>query len=128
MKKPVCQSVSLLSAHPRRVRVAPHPVAPTPGSRACHVIQLRAGAALVPVLSPLTILGCWWRGDGGLTVYVSGTMPLNLRTAVEEGATHQEQWLTAVRGGIQEIDLTDCREDFHLLQPTAGETSDALAA
>ncbi len=136
MKKPFCHIVSLTDARSgKRVRVAPHSVKPTAGSRACHVVQLRPGAALVP--APLPILGCWFRADGGLTVYVSGTMPLALRTAAEEGQAHQEQWLTAVAGGIREIDLTDCREEFGLLQPTAkvlamyptaGETSDAKAA
>ncbi|MDO7849199.1 hypothetical protein Q5H92_22740 [Hymenobacter sp. M29] len=136
MKKPVCQPVSLISAFTgRRVRVAPQAVAPTPGSKACRVIALQPGAALV--LAPLLIVGCWWRPDGGLTVYVNGTMPLAMRSAVEQNATHAEQWLTAAPGGIREIDLTDCREEFHLLEPsakvlamypTSGETSDAQAA
>ncbi len=135
MKKPECRIISLISAPSgRRVRVAPHAVTPMPGSKACRVIQLLPGAALVP--APMPILGCRWRGDGGLTVYVSGSMPLDLRSAAEEGCTHEEQWLVAVAGGIQEIDLTDCRQEFHLLEPTAkvlalyagGETSEALAA
>ena len=125
MKKPICRSISLLSVRLRRVRVAPLAVPQAAGSHACRVIQLQPGAALVPVLPAQQILGCWWRGDGGLTVYVSGTMPLALRTAVEEGATHQEQWLTAVRGGIQEIDLTECREAYHFVP---GDAPEALAA
>jgi hypothetical protein len=125
MKKPVCRPVSLISARSgRRVRVS-------------HFLP---GAALVPVCAPMPILGYWFRQVGGLsqlTVYVAGTMPLALRTAAEQHCTAQETWLAPVPGGVREIDLTDCRQDFHLVEPsakvltmypTAGESSDALAA
>ncbi len=84
-----------------------------------RVSCLRPGAALVPVPAPAPILGYAYQA-GHLTVYVRGPMPLALRAAAEEGRTHQETWLVAeLPAGIQEIDLTDCRREFRLLQDAA---------
>jgi hypothetical protein len=79
-----------------------------------RVAELPAGAALVA-----PILG-YYRKHEHLTVYVNGLMPLALRTASEEGNTAAEMWLVdPLPAGIREIDLTDCRDDFHLLLPHA---------
>ncbi len=52
---------------------------------------------------------------GGLTVYVNGTMPLDMRSALEDGHTDQEAWLVdELPTGIREIDWTHCRRDFLL--------------
>jgi hypothetical protein len=93
-------------------------------------LRLRAlppGAALVPVLPPEPILGYWPRMEAGrpaLSVYVAGPMAPELRSAAEQGRTAEETWLTASRGGIREIDLTDCRREYRLLLPD----TDSLAA
>jgi hypothetical protein len=80
-----------------------------------RVSSLTPGAALVPVPQPAPILGYCYQA-GHLTVYVSGTTPLALRAAQEEGRTDQEAWLVdELPAGIQEIDLTDCRREFRLL-------------
>lgn len=123
MKKPYCRPVSLKNArNGQRIRVAPTALIPPRGSKANRVVQLQPGAALVPLCQPMLILGCWFRQVGAqscLTVYVNGTMPLALRTAAEAGRTEEETWLMAVTGGIREIDVTDCTEDFGLLLPAA---------
>jgi hypothetical protein len=80
-----------------------------------RVSALAPGAALVPVPQPAPILGYCYQA-GHLTVYVSGSMPLGLRTAQQDGHTDQEAWLVdELPPGIQEIDLTDCRREFRLL-------------
>ncbi|HEX8505489.1 MAG TPA: hypothetical protein VF630_08985 [Hymenobacter sp.] len=114
MHKPV----SLTNARTgKRVRVASHAV--PAGSKANRVYALQPGAALVPVPTPLPILGYRYQREH-LHVYVNGSMPLDLRSAHEEGRTRDEVWLVATRpAGIQEIVLTDCREDFHILLPQA---------
>ncbi|WP_201979293.1 hypothetical protein [Hymenobacter rubidus] len=76
---------------------------------------LPAGAALVAAPEP--ILGYCYRA-GHLTVYVNGSMPLDLRTAQEEGFTAAERWLVdEPPAGIREIDVTDCRREYHVLLP-----------
>ena len=81
-----------------------------------RVSSLAPGAALLPVPQPEPILGYTYAA-GHLTVYVSGTTPLAMRSALEEGRTEQEAWLVdELPQGIREIDLTDCRRDFHLLK------------
>lgn len=91
--------VSLTAATSKRVRVS----------------GFAPGAMLVPKPAPMPILGyCYQREH--LHVYVNGSMPLNLRTAHEEGRTQDEVWLVeTLPVGIQEIDLTDCRDEFRLL-------------
>ncbi|SHL87016.1 hypothetical protein [Hymenobacter psychrotolerans] len=85
--------------------------------RRVRVQQLPAGSALVAAPEP--ILGYTYQ-RGHLTVYVSGTMPPQLRTAEQEGCLEQEVLLVPVLpAGIREIDLTDCRREFHLLLPQA---------
>jgi hypothetical protein len=80
-----------------------------------RVSALAPGAALVPVPAPEPILGYTYQA-GHLTVSVSGTTPLGMRTAAEEGRTQHETWLVdELPPGIQEIDLTDCRREFRLL-------------
>ncbi|MGI4870664.1 MAG: hypothetical protein ACRYFX_05730 [Janthinobacterium lividum] len=84
-----------------------------------RVSCLAPGAALVPVPQPEPILGYTYQA-GHLTVYVSGTTPLEMRSALEEGRLDQEAWLVdELPQGIQEIDLTDCRREFRLLQQAA---------
>ncbi|MDO7853179.1 hypothetical protein [Hymenobacter convexus] len=73
---------------------------------------LPAGAALVE-----PILGYCYQA-GHLTVYVNGSMPLDLRAAHQDGRTDAEMWLVQpLPTGIREIDWTDCRHDFQLLLP-----------
>ena len=79
-----------------------------------RVSALPVGAALVE-----PILGYCYQA-GHLTVYVNGSMPLDLRTAHEQGHTGAEMWLVEpLPTGIREIDWTDCRRDFQLLLPKA---------
>ena len=79
-----------------------------------RVAALPQGAALVE-----PIVGYCYQHEH-LTVYVNGSMPLDLRTAQEDGHTEDEVWLVAVRpAGIREIDVTDCRREFQLLLPQA---------
>ena len=79
-----------------------------------RLAALPPGAALVE-----PILGYCYQA-GHLTVYVSGTMPLALRTAHEEGRTAAEMWLVAeLPAGIREIVVTDERKTFQLLLPQA---------
>lgn len=79
-----------------------------------RVSELRPGDALAQ-----PILGYCYQA-GHLTVYVNGTIPLSMRQAQEEGCTDQETWLVdELPAGIQEIDWTDCRREFRLLQKTA---------
>ena len=80
-----------------------------------RVSSLAPGAALVPVPAPEPILGYTYQA-GHLTVYVSGTTPLEMRSAQEQGHTDQEAWLVdELPAGIREIDLTDCRREYRLL-------------
>ncbi|RSK44683.1 hypothetical protein [Hymenobacter perfusus] len=82
-----------------------------------RVQELPQGAALVPTPEP--ILGYTYQ-RGHLTVYVSGPMAPELRTAQQEGSLAQEVLLVAqLPAGIREIDLTDCRREFRLLLPQA---------
>ena len=84
-----------------------------------RVAAFQPGDALVPTPAPEPILGYTYQA-GHLTVYVSGTMPLNLRSAAQEGCTDQETWLVdELPPGIKEIDWTDCRREFRLLQKAA---------
>ncbi|RZJ93167.1 MAG: hypothetical protein EOO60_05550, partial [Hymenobacter sp.] len=65
---------------------------------------------------PEPILGGYYHA-GHLTVYVNGSMPLGLRSALEDNCLDQETWLVdPLPQGIQEIVLTDCRREFRLLQ------------
>ncbi len=84
-----------------------------------RVSAFQPGDALVPVPAPEPILGYTYQA-GHLTVYVSGTMPLGLRAAAQEGHLDQETWLVdELPPGIKEIDWTDCRREFRLLQKAA---------
>jgi hypothetical protein len=86
----------------------------TTGKRV-RVSGFAPGAALVPVPTPEPILGYCHHG-GHLTVYVNGSMPLAMRAAQEQGHTEKEAWLVEhLPSGIREIDLTDCRAEFSLL-------------
>ena len=79
-----------------------------------RVSAFAPGAALLPVPQPEPILGYYHR-SGHLLVYGSGTMPLDMRSAHEDGHTDHEAWLVDVLPqGIKEIDLTDCRREFLL--------------
>ena len=79
-----------------------------------RVSALPTGAALVE-----PILGYCYQA-GHLTVYVNGSMPLDMRAAHQDGHTAAEMWLVKeMPAGIREIDVTDCRREFQLLLPQA---------
>ncbi|WP_310391483.1 hypothetical protein [Hymenobacter sp.] len=101
MHKLISPPISLTATTGKRVRVS----------------AFAPGAMLVPVARPEAILGYCYKA-GHLTVYVHGSMPAAMRTAAEEGRTAEEVLLVnPLPAGIREIDLTDCRGDFRLLQP-----------
>jgi hypothetical protein len=80
-----------------------------------RVDAFRPGDALVA--APQPILGYCYTAAHNWTVYVAGTMPPALRTAVEEGYTDQEVLLVPeLPAGIQEITLPDHRREFSLYQ------------
>lgn len=84
-----------------------------------QVSKLEPGAALVPRVKPEPILGGYYQA-GHLTVYVNGSMPLAMRSAVQQGCLDQEAWLVdELPQGIREIDWTDCRREFSLLRKAA---------
>ena len=77
-----------------------------------RVAEFRPGDQLVP--RPEPILGYHYHA-GHLKVYVAGTMPPAMRSALEDGATGAEVLLVeSLPAGIREIDWTDCRRDFSL--------------
>lgn len=82
-----------------------------------RVPSLSAGTYLIPLLPPLAVVGCWPSAGGRLTAYVAGTMPPELRTAVEEGCEHEEEWFGPMPAGIAEIDLDLCRYEYLVQQP-----------
>lgn len=89
-----CRPISILDAMSgKRLRIA----------------QLAAGSLLCA-----PILGYWHRPDG-LTVYVAGTTPPHLRSAAEQGREAEEVLLAPLAGGLQEIELEDCRAQFRVL-------------
>ena len=66
------------------------------------------------IATPKPIVGYCYQ-EGHLTVYVNGTMPPAMRSALEDGRTDQETWLVdELPAGIREIDLDDCRREFLL--------------
>ncbi|MGI4866137.1 MAG: hypothetical protein ACRYFZ_19590 [Janthinobacterium lividum] len=80
-----------------------------------RVSAFAPGDALVPVPQPEPILGYCYTTEHNWTVYVAGTMPAAMRTAVEEGYTDQEVLLVAeLPAGIREITLPDHRREFCL--------------
>lgn len=81
-----------------------------------RLLRLVPGTTLLPLGQPLTVLGYWHQGEK-LTAYVLGTMPPALRTAAEEGRTHEEEWFGPVPAGIAEIDLSECRYEYLVQQP-----------
>jgi hypothetical protein len=83
-----------------------------------RVLDLVPGTILLPLGHRLLVLGYWHQGEK-LTAYVAGTMPPALRTAAEEGRTHEEEWFGPMPTGIAEIDLSECRYDYLVQQPTA---------
>lgn len=55
-------------------------------------------------------------------------MPLALRSAAQDGCTDHETWLVdELPQGIEEIDWTDCRREFHLLIRWAKKPENYLA-
>jgi hypothetical protein len=101
MGNAITPPISLTATNGKRVRVS----------------AFAAGAMLVPVVKPEPILGYCYHRDH-LTVYVNGSMPLDLRTAAEDGYTEAEMWLVdKLPAGIREIDISDCRREFQLLSP-----------
>ena len=83
-----------------------------------RVLGLVPGTKLIPLLPALDVVGYWHQGEK-LTAYVPGTMPPALRTAAEEGRTAEEEWFGPMPAGIAEIDLSECRYDYLVQQPTA---------
>ena len=84
-----------------------------------RISAFQPGDALVPAPQPEPILGYTYQA-GHLTVYVNGTMPLALRSALQDDCLDQETWLVdELPTGIKEIDWTDCRREFRLLQKAA---------
>lgn len=81
-----------------------------------RVPSLAPGTTLIPLGQPLAVVGCWPQGEK-LTAYVAGTMPAKLRTAAEEGRTHEEEWFGPVPVGIAEIDISECRYEHLVQQP-----------
>ncbi len=82
-----------------------------------RVSAFAPGDALVPVPQPEPILGYCYTTAHNWTVYVAGTMPPAMRTAVEEGYTDQEVLLVPeLPDGIREITLPDHRRDYTLQQ------------
>jgi hypothetical protein len=80
-----------------------------------RVDAFQPGDALV--VAPQPILGYCYTTAHNWTVYVAGTMPAGMRTAVEEGYTDQEVLLVPeLPAGIQEITLPDHRREFSLYQ------------
>jgi hypothetical protein len=78
-----------------------------------RVDAFQPGDALVA--APQLILGYCYTTENNWTVYVAGTMPPALRTAVEQGHTASEVLLVAeLPAGIQEITLPDHRYEFRL--------------
>lgn len=103
-------------------------------TRRTRVLGLVPGTTLIPLGQPLDVVGFWHQGEK-LTAYVVGTMPAQLRTAYEEGRTHEEHWFGEVPAGIAEIDLSECRYEYLVQQPKvvpmyaqAGEVSTQQAA
>ncbi|WP_400194084.1 hypothetical protein [Hymenobacter sp. B81] len=91
----------------KQIRLTAEPTDAT-GTRR-RMVMLQPGALLC-----LPILGYWPRPTG-FTVYVAGTTPASLRTAVEEGRTSEEVLFGDISAGIQEIELEDCRSQVRLL-------------
>ncbi len=80
-----------------------------------RVNEFRPGDALVA--APQPILGYCYTTENNWTVYVAGSMPPHLRSAVEEGHTEREVLLVAeLPAGIQEITLPDHRHEYCLHQ------------
>jgi hypothetical protein len=78
-----------------------------------RVDAFQPGDALVA--APQLILGYCYTTENNWTVYVAGTMPPALRTAVEQGHTDREVLLVAeLPAGIQEITLPDHRHEYCL--------------
>ncbi|WP_151087355.1 hypothetical protein [Hymenobacter baengnokdamensis] len=85
-------------------------------TRRTRLLGLVPGTTLIPLGAPLDVAGYWHQGDK-LTAYVAGTMPPHLRTACEEGCTHEEEWFGPLPAGIREIDLSECRYEYLVQQP-----------
>lgn len=79
-----------------------------------RVSTLEPGASLVEPILGYTYI------HGHLTVYVSGSTPLAMRSAAEDGLTDHECWLVdELPQGIREIVWTDSRGEFRLLKKAA---------
>jgi hypothetical protein len=107
MKKTFCPPVSLTEAlSGKRIRVSHF----ERGSALCALTH----STPVELAAPEPILGYWHRPPGRLTVYLPGSMPAELRTAMEEQRTQEEVVLRPL-GSIREVDLSDCRREFRVL-------------
>ena len=105
--KTICPPISLTDAlSGKRIRVSDF----QPGAAICAVTTQHP----IELAAPQPLLGYWYRVRH-LTVYVAGSMPAGLRTALEENRAQEEVLLQELPAGIAEIDLTDCRRDFRVL-------------
>lgn len=75
-----------------------------------RVSEFQPGDTLVPKAEP--ILGYTYQA-GHLKVYVAGTMPAEMRSALEDGEA-EVLLVQPLPAGIREIDWTDCRQEFSL--------------
>jgi hypothetical protein len=107
-----CPPISLTDAlSGKRIRVSSF----APGSAVCAVTTRQP----VVLAAPQPLVGYWYR-RGHLTVYVTGPMMADLRTAAQEACTHEEVLLVpALPAGLSEIDLTDCRREFRVVHRAA---------
>ncbi|MCA8830565.1 hypothetical protein [Hymenobacter pini] len=114
MKKTFCRPVSLVGLNGKRIRVSGF----ERGSAVCALTNSQP----VELAAPQPIVG-YCHHAGNLMVYVPGSMPAQLRTAVEEQFTEEEVLLRPMPSGIQEIDLTDCRQDFWVMVPSHSQAA-----
>ncbi|OWP62915.1 hypothetical protein CDA63_11900 [Hymenobacter amundsenii] len=108
MKKTFCRPISLTGLNGKRIRVSGF----ERGSALCALTSSQP----VKLAAPQPIVG-YCRHAGNLLVYVAGSMPAQLRSAVQEDYTHEEVLLLPLPAGIREIDLTDCRREFRVMVP-----------
>lgn len=115
MKKTFCRPISLTGLNGKRIRVS--------GFERGAALCALTSTTPVELAAPQPIVG-YCHHAGTLLVYVPGSMPAQLRTAVEEQYTRDEVLLRPVLPtGIQEIDLTDCRQDFRVMVPSLSQAA-----
>ena len=114
MKKTFCPPISLTGMNGKRIRVSGF----ERGAALCALTNSKP----VELAAPQPIVG-YCHHAGSLLVYVPGSMPADLRTAVEEKHTKKEVLLRPMPSGIREIDLTDCRQEFRVMVPSLSQAA-----